>query len=280
MLDNRSSPASFVWRLCMSEPQRAHSSPEGSPVGNDRARSSRIEQLLLAGLDRYFAGRYEEAIDVWTRVAFLERRHGPARAYIERARGALAERQREAEELVGRGRQAFEGGDLSVARALLTEAVLQGGGDTARLLLDRMDRVAMVASASDGTHQGTPEPEERRDTTRVAWAATACVCAGVVAATLTVGRMVSATIADWPASGLPASQHAEPLPRVSLGDATVQRARQRYVAGHTGEAIRLLDAVDVADAARPAADELRATWQHEVLAADASRRRATEGGRP
>ena len=35
-------------------------------------RESRIEQLLLAGLDQYFAGRYEQAIDVWTRVAFLD----------------------------------------------------------------------------------------------------------------------------------------------------------------------------------------------------------------
>ena len=56
-----------------------------------------IEQLLLAGLDHYFTGQYEQAIHVWTRVFFLDRGHARARAYIERARGALAERQREAE---------------------------------------------------------------------------------------------------------------------------------------------------------------------------------------
>ncbi len=56
-----------------------------------------IEQLLLAGLDHYFSGRFEEAIHVWTRVFFLDRGHARARAYIERARGAVAERQREAE---------------------------------------------------------------------------------------------------------------------------------------------------------------------------------------
>src|SRR5262245_34466317 len=54
----------------MSEPQRAADPPEGSPADIDeRERSSRIEQLLLAGLDHYFDGHYEQAIDVWTRVA-------------------------------------------------------------------------------------------------------------------------------------------------------------------------------------------------------------------
>ena len=56
---------------------------------------SRIEELLLAGLDHYFSGQHELAISVWTRVLFLDRSHARARAYIERARGAIAERQRE-----------------------------------------------------------------------------------------------------------------------------------------------------------------------------------------
>ena len=74
------------------------------------------------------ADRYEQAINIWTRVAFLERGHGRARAYIERARGALAERQRESEELTHTGIAAYEAGDLQTARELLTRAVEQGGG--------------------------------------------------------------------------------------------------------------------------------------------------------
>jgi hypothetical protein len=61
------------------------------------SRDQRIEQLLIAGLDRYFAGELERAIQVWSRVFFLDRGHPRARAYIDRARGAIAERQREAE---------------------------------------------------------------------------------------------------------------------------------------------------------------------------------------
>src|SRR5260370_32932802 len=85
-------------------------------------RDAKIEQLLLAGLDRYFAAQYEQAINVWTRVLFLDRNHARARAYIERARSALAERQRESEELLQGGLAAFGRGDGDDARRLLQAA--------------------------------------------------------------------------------------------------------------------------------------------------------------
>ena len=42
-----------------------------------RERDARIEELLLVGLDHYFAGRHELAINIWTRVLFLDRSHNP-----------------------------------------------------------------------------------------------------------------------------------------------------------------------------------------------------------
>ena len=114
--------------------------------GGDR--ESRVEQLLLAGLDQYFAGRYEQAIDVWTRVAFVDRRNSRAKAYIERARGLVAERQRELEALVHEGVTAYHAGDLSTARTLLTRAVDRGGhSDTAQLFLERLQRSELAAGA-------------------------------------------------------------------------------------------------------------------------------------
>src|SRR4051794_19627503 len=67
------------------------------------AKDAKIEQLLLVGLDHYFAAQYDQAINIWTRALFLDRSHPRARAYIERARTALAERQRESEELLHTG---------------------------------------------------------------------------------------------------------------------------------------------------------------------------------
>ena len=59
-----------------------------APSGADD--DARIEHLLVTGLDHYFAGEFEPAINLWTRVLFLDRTHDRARAYIERARSAQA----------------------------------------------------------------------------------------------------------------------------------------------------------------------------------------------
>src|SRR5438034_4157042 len=128
----------------MSEAHRTDSAhaPEAAP-GADR--DAKIEQLLLVGLDHYFAGRYEQAINVWTRALFLDRSHARARAYIERARSALAERQREGEELLQHGIAAFHRGESDEARRLL-KAAMSGGApsDEALALLDRLDRLEMT----------------------------------------------------------------------------------------------------------------------------------------
>src|ERR671922_1236016 len=105
-------------------PAGGHSSGVDGPL-SEADRAARIEELLLSGLDQYFVGHYEQAINIWTRVAFLERGHGRARAYIERARDALAERQRESEELLDGGIAAYHSGNLDNARELLTRAVDQ-----------------------------------------------------------------------------------------------------------------------------------------------------------
>src|SRR5262245_38050943 len=123
----------------MSESSRT--APAEPPV-SDADREALIERLLLAGRDHYFDGKYEQAVNVWTRVVFLERGHGRARAYIERARGAIAERQRHAEELLHRGVEAYERGDLPLARDLLTRAVAEGGAnETALVFLQRLGRL-------------------------------------------------------------------------------------------------------------------------------------------
>src|SRR5215210_7090640 len=127
-------------------------------------RESRIEELLLAGLDHYFSGQHELAISVWTRVLFLDRSHARARAYIERARGAIAERHREGEELLHTGTAAFSRGDTDDARRLLTSAAERGSRpEEARALLERLERVA----PADVDIVAVPQPRIRRYTQRV-----------------------------------------------------------------------------------------------------------------
>src|SRR4051812_26259708 len=113
-------------------------------TGAGPERDGRIESLLIAGLDRYFGGRYEEAVHIWTRVLFLDRAHPRAKAYIDRARTALAERQRRSDELLHASQSLLEQGNTLDARQLLTEAVAATGDDeraaALRMRLDRLDR--------------------------------------------------------------------------------------------------------------------------------------------
>ena len=132
----------------------------------ERDRDARVEQLLLSGLDHYFTGQYERAITVWTRVLFLDHGHARARAYMERARSAIAERQRESEELLHTGVEAFGRGDIAAARGLLTSAVERGAAtDEALALLERLHRLEPAAAAAltpPRARGSTPLPGPRR----------------------------------------------------------------------------------------------------------------------
>ena len=108
-------------------------------AASDADRDARTEQLLLTGLDHYFASQYDDAISAWTRVLFFDRRHARACAYIERARCALAERQRQSGELLQKGVAAFQRGGGGEARRLV-QAAIDGGApaDEAFTVLDRL----------------------------------------------------------------------------------------------------------------------------------------------
>src|SRR5215467_10179827 len=124
----------------MSDPLRTDDSraPETAP-GPER--EAKIEELLLTGLDHYFATQYQQAINVWTRALFLDRTHPRARAYIERARSALAERQRHSEELLHNGVAAYQRGEGDEARRLLQAAIDSGApADEALSILERLNR--------------------------------------------------------------------------------------------------------------------------------------------
>ena len=96
----------------MSDDETPQASAPSQPSSATDDQAARIEQLLMAGLDEYFAGRHDRAVQVWSRVFFIDRANARARAYIERARGAVAERQRLAEAAVATG----EGEPLRHAR--------------------------------------------------------------------------------------------------------------------------------------------------------------------
>jgi tetratricopeptide (TPR) repeat protein len=253
------------------EPLRTDPTDPGSLSDADRA--ARIEQLLLTGLDHYFGGNYEQAINVWTRVAFLERGHGRARAYIERARGALAERQRESEESLHQGLAAYQSGDLPRARDLLTRAVEQGGpNETALLFLQRLGHLDAVAApprrertTSRPAVSGRPVTAARR---RIDWLTTAAASVAVTAVILLGAMRTASWLRETPVLVRTGDSAArDPLPIVRDGERRIDRAATLRASGRLREALRELDVIEPGDPLRPEADRLRSEIQRVLLAA-------------
>lgn len=247
----------------------------GADAPEDADREARIEQLLLLGLDHYFAGHYEHAISVWTRVVFLERHHDRARAYIERARSALAERHRETEELLHAGVSAYNAGDIEKARDLLTRAGEQGS-DTADVFLDRLNRVGSTGAGADLRIDPLPARaavKRKRAALaprRTGGAAVAALAAVVAAMMLLGGLPIGSWLSEIEvADPAPASQAPtdEPLPVVRASETVVAEARALYAGGRLRDSLRLLERIDLADPLRAEADLLRANVQRDLLAA-------------
>lgn len=260
----------------MTEPLRTAPGSETSADAADR--EALIERLLLAGLDHYFEGRFEQAVNVWTRVAFLERGHGRARAYIERARGALAERQRESDELLHRGLEAYRIGDLADARELLTRAAAAGSSETALVFLQRLGvaeagQAAAAPLAQIGNDGATSVGRafRRHSDTPVAaatnWIATIAVCVGIAAAVLLAAPPIASWLGEAPSvATVPDPRTDDPLPVVRGAELRLSQAQALFDGGKPHDALRLLESIDRGDPLRADADALTAAIQMTLLA--------------
>ena len=267
--------------LNMSDPLRTVPINEAKTPATDAdaERDAKIESLLLAGLDQYFAADYAQAIDIWTRALFLDRGHARARAYIERARSAMAEEQRESEELLHKGIAAFERGEIEAARELLNAAVRRGGAhDVALAFLTRIDRISAAAPVPQ-TPSAVPArrpfrtqsaPSSRK---RFPWAGAALLIAllliamGVVAASWDELRvMVPVLRNDAHGDLAPAKAALEPLLVPRSAETAMARARALHSAGRLYDALRAVELVRPTDPLRPDADRLKAAIQLDLLA--------------
>ena len=258
------------------EPARAHD----AEVASDR--DAKIEQLLLVGLDHYFAADYELAINVWTRALFIDRNHPRARAYIERARSALAERQRVSEELLEQGVAAFGRGEGGEARRLL-QAAIDGGApsEEALTLLDRITRLETAALPAPAARidrrareQAAPldRPRSRSTARFVAFLALGAVIVGLAAFAASRDRvewrslvaLVETAGRAAPAAPAPVIRET-PLPLPRRGEAILSRARALAAGGHLRDALTLAESIRPTDPQKSDADQLRADIQRQLL---------------
>jgi tetratricopeptide (TPR) repeat protein len=273
----------------------ARSEKPASEALTGAERDARIEQLLLTGLDHYFAAEYEEAINLWTRVLFLDRHHDRARAYIERARSAQAERQRESEALMHEGLEAFKAGDVETARRLMADALAQGASrDLALGVLDRIERLDVPAAETRG-HDGlrrprrADRPEDNVPTQaepprsgRVSATHILLVFAALGAAAVALWGVTLPDVNAWifarqAAPSTPAFLPVvEMVPLPTASELYLSRGRTLFQSGRLRDALRELDRVPVGDTGRAEADRLRARIQRDLLATTAPSRPANE----
>jgi hypothetical protein len=262
------------------DPLRSDMRPAEALSGPER--DARIEQLLLAGLDEYFAHRYEHAINLWTRVLFFDRQHDRARAYIERARRAQAERMRESEAALHGAIDALRGGDVARARELVADALDRGASpDEAHGMLERIERLG-VGQTSPKVRRRVTQPVTSWSTSVTVADAPARRITGYSAAVLLVTAAIGVLgVALW---GLTAPQPAawpvfsssstattaipwtpEPLPVPHASELYLSRARAFLANGRVHDALAMLDRIPVGDSLRLEADRVRADAQQRLL---------------
>lgn len=239
---------------------------------------ARIEQLLVTGLDHYFAGEFDTAINLWTRVLFLDRTHDRARAYIERARSAQAEQQRQSEALVHEGLAAFDRGEVDLARNLLSTALARGAShDLALGVLGRIDRLDVPAIQTQprrvkrvGPAVGAPRRSTGRRLLRAGlWALVVVLAAPVGAAAwwawATDAWLPRSPVTTTPARTVVLPASPNPLPAPAASEAYMTRGQQLFSSGRLRDALIEIDRVPIGDPLRADADRLRAAIQRELL---------------
>ncbi|MEO7192186.1 MAG: hypothetical protein ABI051_14135 [Vicinamibacterales bacterium] len=251
----------------MREPRRIESA-----AATDR--DTRAEALLVSGLDRYFSGQFEEAIHLWTRVLFLDRSHARARAYIDRARNAIAERQRTADEMLHIANDLLDRGDLAEALRVLGRLDAAGGPDErAAELRARIERLQRARASDSGP--SSVRTNAVLDAVPVATPITAGTLATRILAALTGGALlVVAGISPAARDVLGLTPAVTPLvmpnatasfPVLSSSDVGLVRARTLYSHGRLAEALQALDRV-TDPPSRALANQLRIEIQQQLLA--------------
>jgi tetratricopeptide (TPR) repeat protein len=241
--------------------------PDAAEPLSDAERDARIEHLLVAGLDEYFAGRMDQAVNVWTRVLFLDRANDRARAYIDRARRAQAERQRESEALMHEGLQAFDDGDVERARRLLTSAVEHGAPHEQALpVLQRIGRLELAPAPAPRRRWIQPEPRDvSLDSGRGRW-----LWVGALGLSVAIGAGAFLALPAEPTAAFSAGaleRVTPPLPMPGAKDGHLARARQLFDAGKLPDALAVLDRIDQGDLAWTEAQAMRGRVQRELLRA-------------
>jgi hypothetical protein len=215
-------------------------------------------------------------------VLFLDRSHARARAYIDRARTALAERQRRADQILQETDASIVRGDAAAARELLTraEAAMADEAQAAglRQRLERLETTRPGETTQVPTRIES-EPAARGTDLNRWWL--------IVPATLLVGAVVGVALNQRARAWLGMSAAASPSPAsepqppvvLTTDDVAMTRATTLMNQGRLAEALRSLDRIPPESDHAAEANDLRLRIQR-LLLVDRIPRGAIQGTAP
>jgi tetratricopeptide (TPR) repeat protein len=90
--------------------------------------SSRSSELFCQGEELFGSGQYHQAIHVWTRILFIDRGNSEAKLRIDKAKEAIAERQRILDAEIAEAKDLFDAGEIEGARACVRSVLELDGG--------------------------------------------------------------------------------------------------------------------------------------------------------
>jgi tetratricopeptide (TPR) repeat protein len=116
--------------------------PELKPMNETESSPSEreIENLLKQGDEVAKRGDRQQAIEIWSRIFLIDINNSEAVIRIERSRQDMAEGNRKIADCLKTGREAFEAGDLAVAREMFLQVLAVDENEpTAKFYLDRIE---------------------------------------------------------------------------------------------------------------------------------------------
>ena len=170
--------------------QSANLMPLGSQLGDDEI--AKVQEYVKEGQAHFDAGRYQEAIDAWTRVYIIDENNQDVQALIESAKENLTQHQAQIEHYLTDGIAAFHAADFQRCRELMQQilAVFPGHREAQHYL----DRAA--------------DEEEKRDTKGGSQVAKAAALAREEAERKAAARAVEEAAAQEAAQAAAAQEEA------------------------------------------------------------------------
>jgi len=235
--------------------------PELKPIHDtERSPSEReIEGLLKQGDEMARRGDRQQAIEIWSRIFLIDINNSEAVLRIEKARQDMAEGNRKIADGLKAGREAFEAGDLAVAREMFLQVLAVDENEpTAKFYLDRIEEELTTPSAATEAQPKGAEGAAPEEAAAPAAAAAAPKTVRLPVPPKTLGLaalfLLLAGGGVWYVMRQPGRK--APPPAISTAKAQIDDAATLVKDGKVTEAIAVLKRVPATDPEYPRAKKM------------------------